>query len=101
MRPDPSPPLVPVLVCTAAILILSVMDAAMKGLVLAIGVYNAVLWRSVLAMVLAGIGWSARSGTMPSRAVLSLHVQRAAVISVVIVTFFWGLARLRWPRPSR
>lgn len=94
MRPDPLPPLVPVLVCTGAILVLSVMDAAMKSLVLTIGVYNTVLWRSILAAVLAGAGWSARGAAMPSRTVLALHARRAAVISIVIVAFFWGLARL-------
>ena len=40
---------VPVLVCTLAIFLLSAMDAGMKSLVLAVGVYNVVLWRSVLA----------------------------------------------------
>ena len=47
-------PMIPVLVCALAIFLLSGMDAAMKTLVIAVGVYNTVLWRSVLATVVAG-----------------------------------------------
>ena len=38
--------MIPVLVCSLAILILSGMDAAMKSLVIAVGVYNTVMSRS-------------------------------------------------------
>lgn len=86
--------LVPVLVCTFAIFLLSAMDAAMKGLVLAIGVYNTVLWRSLLATLVAGTAWSATARTRPTAGVLRLHILRAAVIGIVLISFFWGLARL-------
>ena len=45
-------PMIPVLLCALAIFLLSAMDAAMKSLVIAIGVYNTVLWRSLLATCL-------------------------------------------------
>jgi len=87
-------PMIPVLVCALAIFLLSVMDAAMKTLVIAIGVYNTVLWRSMLATVVAGAGWSAGPRSQPTNSVLRLHALRAAVICIVLISFFWGLARL-------
>ncbi|MBX3579038.1 MAG: DMT family transporter [Rhizobiaceae bacterium] len=86
--------LIPLLVCTFAIFVLSAMDAAMKGVVIAIGVYNTVIWRSFLASFVAGSLWSARRPAWPRAAVLRLHVLRAAIVGVVLITFFWGLARL-------
>lgn len=86
--------LIPVLVCSFAILLLSVMDAAMKGLVIAVGVYNTVLWRSLLATLIAGSAWSVGARTRPNPAVLRLHGLRAVVIAIVLISFFWGLARL-------
>ena len=85
---------VPVLVCTLAIFLLSAMDAGMKSLVLAVGVYNVVLWRSVLAAGASAAGWTARSPSWPGPRVLRLHALRAVIVGVVLVTFFWGLARL-------
>lgn len=86
--------LIPLLVCTFAIFVLSAMDAAMKGVVIAIGVYNTVIWRSFLASFVAGSLWSARRPAWPRAEVLRLHVLRAAIVGVVLITFFWGLARL-------
>ena len=51
--------MIPVLVCTFAIFLLSAMDAAMKSLVIAVGVYNVVLWRSLLAALVSAAGWAA------------------------------------------
>lgn len=85
---------IPVLVCTFAIFLLSAMDAGMKSLVLAVGVYNVVLWRSVLAAGASAAGWAARSPSWPGRAALRLHVLRALIVGIILITFFWGLARL-------
>lgn len=87
-------PLVPVLVCAFAIFMLCIMDAAMKSLTLAIGVYSTILARSALAMLVAGVAWSAGSRTWPDARVLSLHARRAFTVGCVLVLFFWGLARL-------
>lgn len=87
-------PLVPVLICTLSIFLLSAMDAVMKGLVLAVGVYNTVLWRSAFATLAAGAAWSTGDRSLPTRKVLTLHIERAAVIGIVLIVFFWGLARL-------
>lgn len=86
--------MIPVLVCTFAIFLLSAMDAGMKSLVLAVGVYNVVLWRSVLAAGASAAGWAARSPSWPGRAALRLHVLRALIVGIILITFFWGLARL-------
>ncbi len=47
-------PLIPILICLMGVFLLSVMDAAVKGLVLAIGAYNALLWRSAFAAPCGG-----------------------------------------------
>lgn len=85
---------IPVLVCTLAIFLLSAMDAGMKSLVLAAGLYNTILWRSVLATAVSASAWGAKSRSLPSGRVLRLHVLRAVVVGIVLLSFFWGLARL-------
>lgn len=91
---DAASPMIPVLVCAFAIFLLSAMDAAMKSLVIAIGVYNTVLWRSLLASFVAGGIWSAGERSRPAPRVLRLHGLRAIVVGIVLTSFFWGLARL-------
>lgn len=86
--------LAPVLACAFAILLLSVMDAVMKTLTLAIGVYSTVLWRSALASLVAGAVWSTGPRIWPSRRALRLHAIRAAMVGCVLILFFWGLARI-------
>ncbi|MET3518471.1 S-adenosylmethionine uptake transporter [Mesorhizobium abyssinicae] len=66
----------------------------MKTLVIAVGVYNTVLWRSFLATAVAGAAWSAGSRSLPTIAVLRLHALRAVVVGIVLISFFWGLGRL-------
>ncbi|UVK39566.1 DMT family transporter [Mesorhizobium sp. AR10] len=87
-------PMIPVLACALAIFLLSGMDAVMKTLVIAVGVYNTVLWRSMVATVIAGAAWSGGTRSKPTIPVLRLHVLRAAVVGITIICFFWGLGRL-------
>ncbi len=87
-------PLIPVLVCALGILLLSAMDAGMKIMVLAVGVYNTVLWRSMLATVVAGATWLSGPRSLPAPSALRLHAMRAATVAIVMLSFFWGLARL-------
>ena len=82
-------PTIPVLVCVFGIFLLSGMDAAMKVLVIAVGVYNTVLWRSMLATLIAGAGWLAGPRSLPRR-VLRLHAARGGVSFVLLC--FSGLA---------
>lgn len=85
---------IPVLVCTLAIFLLSAMDAGMKSLVIAAGVYNVILWRSVLASLASAAAWSARGPVRPGLRALRLHALRALIVGIVLISFFWGLARL-------
>ncbi|TGS09778.1 DMT family transporter [Mesorhizobium sp. M2E.F.Ca.ET.209.01.1.1] len=87
-------PTIPVLTCALAIFLLSGMDAAMKSLTIAVGVYNTLLWRSMVSTLVAGAVWSAGSRSKPALRVLGLHALRAAIVGIVLVSFFWGLARL-------
>lgn len=89
-----APPIAVLLVGCLAIFLLTAMDAVMKGLVLAIGVYNTMLWRSMLATVAAGTVWSTGRRKLPNRPNLTLHGLRAVVIAATTLFFFWGLARL-------
>jgi S-adenosylmethionine uptake transporter len=70
------------------------MDAAMKTLVIAVGVYNVVLWRSMLATVVSGSVWFSGPWAWPESSVLKLHVLRSVLIAIILLTFFWGLAKL-------
>nr|WP_292769112.1 DMT family transporter [Mesorhizobium sp.] len=87
-------PLFPILVCLAGVFLLAAMDAAVKGLVLTIGAYNALLWRSVFGSVAAGTAWKATKRTRPDANALRLHIQRGIVVCFVGLLFFWGVGRL-------
>lgn len=87
-------PVVPILVCLTGVFLLSVMDAAVKGLVLVIGAYNALLWRSLFGSFAAGAAWTATSSRRPDANTLRLHALRGLVVSFVALSFFWGLGRL-------
>lgn len=93
MSSRPSPVL-PILVASAGIGFFAVMDAVMKDLSIALGAYNAVLWRVLLGALLAGSVWAALRSPLPSRAALTLHIMRSALVAAMAVSFFWALARL-------
>jgi len=74
--------------------VFSVMDAAMKMLVIAIGVYNTMLWRS-FGNVAIGLGlWSLGGRRRPSGRALRLHGARGLVTTGMALLFFWGIARV-------
>jgi len=66
----------------------------MKTLVIAVGVYNVVLWRSILATIVSGAVWLSGPRAWPQSSVLGLHVLRSVLIAIILLTFFWGLAKL-------
>jgi drug/metabolite transporter (DMT)-like permease len=70
------------------------MDSLMKGMTIAHGAYNAVLWRSVAGVALMAPLFVARRTPWPGRAALKLHAARATVAGASVVLFFWGLARV-------
>ncbi|MBB3982627.1 S-adenosylmethionine uptake transporter [Sphingobium fontiphilum] len=87
-------PIIPFAVCCAGVALFSVMDAAMKGLSLAIGLYNALFWRAVAGSVLGLALMLLLREPWPSRAVLRLHVLRGLVVAGMAMLFFWALMRM-------
>ena len=93
-RSQPLSPAVPVAVAALAIALFSTMDALMKGLALAIGTYNALLWRTLIGASIAGAVFFARRSAWPKRPVMRIHLMRGCMSSVMAILFFWGLARV-------
>ncbi|MCL6730828.1 DMT family transporter [Sphingomonas hankyongi] len=77
-----------------AVAILSIMDAVMKALVIAIGIYSVSIWRSVTNLVLTGALYLPRRLPWPSRQTLKIHVARGVVVTVMAALFFWGIGRV-------
>lgn len=80
-------------IAAAGIGLFSIMDAFMKSLVLAIGVYNALVWRTGLSTLFGAVAWRATGGGWPSREAMRLHLLRGAVTAAMALLFFWGLGR--------
>lgn len=87
-------PAVAFAVAAAGIGLFSIMDAFMKSLTLAIGVYNALLWRNGVSSLLGAAAWRAGGGDRPSRRGVRLHLIRGGIAAAMAVLFFWGLARV-------
>ena len=87
-------PAVAFAVAAAGIGFFSLMDAAMKDLSIALGAYNAVLWRNMAGAVFAGILYVAQRQPWPTPAVMRLHAWRSAIVAVMAISFFWAIARL-------
>lgn len=72
----------------------STMDALMRGATLAIGAYNAVFWRTLIMIPLAGAIFLASRDPWPSWSSMRFHVIRGVLGAGLAVAFFWGLARM-------
>jgi S-adenosylmethionine uptake transporter len=70
------------------------MDAVMKGLVLAIGSYTTLFWRSLAGILMSGTLFAASNPRRPERRTMRIHATRGLLGSVMAATFFWGLARV-------
>jgi len=81
-------------VATLGIAVFSAMDAVMKGLSLALGAYNALLWRSFAGVAISGMLFVATRTAWPVRSVMRVHLIRGSVSAVMAIAFFWGLARV-------
>lgn len=66
----------------------------MKALSIAIGPYNAMLWRSLVGMVFSGALMIALRVQWPSRAMVILHAKRSGAAGISVLLFFWGLVRV-------
>ena len=86
--------ILPFAVACFGIALFSMMDGAMKGLAMAIGAYNAMLWRQAAGLVIGGTTFAATRGAWPTRAAMRLHLLRGSIAAVMALTFFWGIARI-------
>jgi len=82
------------LAALAAVAILSVMDAVMKALVIAIGIYAVSIWRSLFNLALTSGLYLPRRAVWPDRFTLRLHIFRGVVVTVMAALFFWAIARV-------
>ncbi len=87
-------PFIPFLIACAGIGTFSLMDAAMKDLSIAMGAYNAVIWRNMLGSLLMGVLFVVSRQPWPEAGVLKLHLWRSMIVSVMAVSFFWSLTVL-------
>jgi len=78
----------------AAVGILSIMDAVMKGLVIAIGLVAVSVWRSLLNLAISAILYLPLRLKRPNRKTLLIHVSRGIVVMVMAALFFWGIGRV-------
>lgn len=85
---------IPFLICCVGVALFSVMDAAMKGLGLAIGLYNALFWRASTGTVLGLALMLLTRQRWPTRAVLRIHLLRGTVVAFMALLFFWAVLRL-------
>lgn len=86
--------LLPFAAAALGIALFAGMDAAMKGLALALGAYSAMLWRQAFALAWSAPLYLLSRQSWPSRAALRFHLLRGGVSAVMAVAWFHGLARL-------
>jgi S-adenosylmethionine uptake transporter len=84
--------MVPFSVATFGIATFAGMDAIMKGLSIEMGAYNAMLWRTAIALVLTVALFLWRRNRWPANAVIRFHIWRGVLTSLMAFLFFWGLA---------
>jgi len=81
------------LVGSIGIATFSGMDAVMKGLVIALGIYPTMLWRMWSGVAMSGALFAARP-VWPARSTMRIHLWRGALTVIMAMLFFWGLARV-------
>lgn len=78
----------------AAVAVLSVMDAVMKHLVLALGLFTVSVWRSTANLFFSSALYLPRRKSWPARKTLLIHVCRGVDVTIMAGLFFWGIARV-------
>ena len=78
----------------AAVAVLSIMDAVMKHLVLAIGLVAVSIWRAVANLLFSSALYLPRRQQWPTRKTLWIHIIRGVDVMVMAALFFWGIARV-------
>ena len=77
-----------------AVSVLSIMDATMKHLVLAIGLLSVSVWRSLANLILSAAMYLPGKRAWPTRRTLAIHVSKGVIVTVMAGLFFWGIARI-------
>jgi S-adenosylmethionine uptake transporter len=85
-------PVIPFAVATVGISTFAGMDVFMKALSIEMGAYNAMLWRTLISLMIATVLFCWKSQRWPDKPIIRLHVWRGAVTSLMAFLFFWGLA---------
>jgi S-adenosylmethionine uptake transporter len=84
-------PVIPFTVAALGIATFACMDVLMKGLSIELGVYNAMLWRTLLGLLIAAVLFVWKRERWPDKSIIGLHVWRGVIISIMALLFFWGL----------
>lgn len=82
------------LVALGAVAALSIMDAVMKHLVLAIGIIAVSIWRAMANLIISATLYLPRRKRWPNSRTIWIHVSRAVVVTIMAVLFFWGIGRV-------
>ena len=77
-----------------AVAALSVMDAVMKGLVIAIGIVAVSLWRAAANFGISAALYLPAKSPWPNGRTLRLHILRSIVVTIMAGLFFWGIGRV-------
>lgn len=77
-----------------AVAVLSVMDAVMKHLVIAIGIIAVSVWRSVANLLVSAVLYLPGRRAWPMVTTLRVHVMRGVVVTIMAALFFWGIGRV-------
>lgn len=94
MNRVPQHPVAAFAVALAAVAVLSIMDAVMKHLVLAIGIFAVSIWRAAANLGISAALYLPRRDKWPARRTLRIHVARGIVVTVMAFLFFWGIGRV-------
>jgi S-adenosylmethionine uptake transporter len=81
-------------VALGAVAALSIMDAVMKHLVIAIGILAVTIWRAVLNLGFASALYLPRRMPWPTRSTIKIHAARGILVTGLAFLFFWGIGRV-------
>jgi S-adenosylmethionine uptake transporter len=81
-------------VALGAVALLSIMDAIMKHLVIAIGIVAVSVWRALANLVLSAVLYLSRRKRWPDRGTLRIHIWRGVLVTLMAFLFFWGIGRV-------
>jgi S-adenosylmethionine uptake transporter len=81
-------------VALLAVASLSIMDAVMKHLVIAIGIVAVSVWRALANLAISAAIYLPTRTAWPTRRALRIHVARGIVVTIMAFLFFWGIGRV-------